>query len=590
MASSSIVLKQAEQQFKSGQPEQARQTLQRALQRTPNDADLNSCMCFILQRMGDMDRAMHFGARALALKPNDPAFVLNLANIFGAGGRHTEASDLMERVVKANPGDAAAWATLSSAYFLSGRLALAEDAARRGLAVHPLHPRISEQLSAAIRKWGRSREMFDVMRQASLKHPGDTDLAHEAAFNSNYPSDLSPEEVFEVHRYFGAVHMARARPMSIRLPSRADAERPLRVGFMSPDLRQHSVAYYAEPLIEGLDRSRFSVFLYALSKTSDEVTERFKRLAQGWCPAAHMPYDALAERIVFDKIDILVDLGGLTGGTRPHIYARRPAPVQATYLGYPNTMGLPTIDYRLVDSVTDPPGAERWAVERLVRLDPCFLCFRPPREAPDVAPPPHAANGFITFGSFNAGMKFSDQCVALWARVLKAVPGSRLVLKNFDLNMPEVREFVLRRFEREGIDPARLELISYAASTADHLGCYARVDIGLDTFPYHGTTTTCEAFHMGVPAISLEGRVHAARVGCSLLRAVGLPELIARSEEEFVRIAADLAGDPARIAAIRAGLRRRQKDSPLGDEPAFAARFGDALREMWRTRCAAAPS
>lgn len=585
MADTTTILKQAEQLFKSGKADQARVVLQRGLQRSPNDADLNSCMCFVLQRMGQMDQAMHFGTRALALRPNDTAFVLNLANIFGAGGRHAEAVDLLERVVAANPSDPGPWSTLSSAYFLSGLLAKSEEAARRGLALHPNHPRITEQLSAAIRKWGRCREMFEVMRDASLAHPEETDLAHEAAFNSNYPSGVSTEEVFEVHKRFGAVHMARARRMKITEPTPADAERPLRVGFMSPDFKQHSVAYYAEPLIENLDRAQFSVYLYSLCPKADEVTERFKRLAQGWCSAASMYYDALAERIVFDKIDILIDLGGLTGGTRPHIYARKPAPVQATYLGYPNTMGLPTIDYRLIDCITDPPGAERFAVERLVRLDPCFLCFRPPREAPSVAPPPMLKNGFVTFGSFNAGMKFSDQCVALWARVLKSSPGSRLVLKNFDLSMPEVREFLGSRFEREGVEAARIEMISYAPSTADHLGLYARVDIGLDTFPYHGTTTTCEAFHMGVPVISLEGGVHASRVGCTLLHAVGLPELIARSEEEFVRIAAGLAGDWDRVAAIRASLRERQARSPLGDEKGFASRFGAALREMWRARC-----
>lgn len=581
------ILRQAEQHLNAGRLEQARLLLQRSLQKSPNDADLNSCMCYVLQRMGQNDQAVHFGKRAASARPADLRFIENIAHIFGMAGKHGEAAEILERIVAAEPGNAGAWTTLSAAYFLMGRLAESERAARRGLEASPLHPRLSEQLSAVTRKLGRAAEAYEAVRQSSLKHGDDPEVAHEAAFNSNYPSGLQAEEVFEAHTRYGDILCAATKRLSIARPTTADADRPLRIGFISPDFRQHSVSHYAEPLIERLDRSQFSVHLYFTHNRPDAVTERFRRLAQGWCDAGSMSDDVLAQRIAFDRIDILIDLAGLTGGSRPGVLARKPAPLQATYLGYPNTTGLRTVDYRLIDGITDPPGiADRLAVEKLVRLDPCFLCFRPPSESPEVGPLPSAAGNPFTFGSFNAGMKFSDQCVRMWAEVTKAVPDARLFLKNFDLAMPEVREHLYARFERAGVARERIEMSAFADSIFEHLRLYHRLDLALDTFPYHGTTTTCEAFHMGLPVVTLEGDVHAARVGCTLLRAVGLPELIARSEEEYIRIATDLAHNRERLAAMRASLRERQARSPLGDEEGFAARFGGALRAEWRAYCA----
>ncbi|MBL8745890.1 MAG: tetratricopeptide repeat protein [Phycisphaerae bacterium] len=589
MADIESILRQIDQHLSAGRFEPARGLVHRALQKSPNDADLNSSMCFILQKLGQVEQAMHFGQRALAARPNDLRFVENIANIFGLAGRHVAAAEVLERVVAAEPHNANAWNTLCAAYFLSGNLASAESTARRALELHPRHPRLMEQLSAVARKHGRSAEAYSIVKEASLAHPEDTDLAHETAFNSNYPSGVPAREVFDAHRRFGELWCSKVKRIALPRPSPADADRPLRVAFMSPDLRQHSVAHYAEPVIAGLDRSRFNLFVYFIHPKPDDITARFRALVPpaNWCDGVHLPDDVLAQRVAFDKIDILVDLTGLTGGARAGVLARKPAHLQVNYLGYPNTVGLPTMDYRFIDSITDPPGvSDTLAVERLVRLDPCFLCFRPPANAPEVGPPPMLSNGFVTFGSFNAGLKFSDSCIAMWSNVLNAVPSSRLFLKNFDLALPEPREHLYSRFEKHGIARDRIEMQAFTATIPEHLRLYQKVDIGLDTFPYHGTTTTCEAFHMGIPVVSLEGSVHAARVGSSLLHAVGLPELIARSEDAFVKIASELAGNPARIASIRASLRDRQAKGTLGDEAGFAARFGDTLRHLWRNYCA----
>jgi predicted O-linked N-acetylglucosamine transferase (SPINDLY family) len=453
----------------------------------------------------------------------------------------------------------------------------------------PGSARLHELRAAVYRKQGRLAEAFAEVEAGLAANPTDEALAQEAAFNSNYPSGIDAACIAEAHRRFGALLVARTPRIAPRPPGPGDRDRPLRVAFMSPDFREHSVAYYAEPLIESLDRAAFEVWLYHTHGTKDAVTARFRGLAQGWCDAQSMSDEALAGRVALDRIDVLIDLAGLTGGARPGVLARKPAPVQVTYLGYPNTLGLSTVDARFIDGVTDPPTPgdeyERRAVERLVRLDPCFLCYRGAADAPAVAPPPMLASGRVTFGSFNAGMKLSERCVAMWSAVLRAVPGSRLLLKNFDLSLPEVQSRVRARLESAGVEGERVEVLGYTASPREHLALYARVDIGLDTFPYHGTTTTCEAFHMGVPVVTREGDLHAARVGCTLLRAVGLADLIARDDEAFVSIAAGLASDPARLGALRVSLRDRQAGGVLGDARAFADRFGAALRECWHRAC-----
>jgi protein O-GlcNAc transferase len=283
--------------------------------------------------------------------------------------------------------------------------------------------------------------------------------------------------------------------------------------------------------------------------------------------------------------------------------------VQATYLGYPSTTGLPEVDYRIVDAITDPPQpgeADRWASEKLFRLDGCFVCYSglnevgslrpakasqpsPAPTSPSSLPPPNAQRATLpcTFTSFNASSKLSDHILNLWARILRAAPDSRLLLKARGLDDPWVRDRVLAILTGQGIDPARLELIGYVPSAAAHLALYSRAHLALDTYPYNGTTTTCEALWMGTPMITLAGPVHASRVGASLLAAAGLPELVADSDDGYVELAASLARDPDRMARLRSGLRERVAASPLCDAPGFTRKLEAAYRTMWRTWCSA---
>jgi predicted O-linked N-acetylglucosamine transferase (SPINDLY family) len=293
----------------------------------------------------------------------------------------------------------------------------------------------------------------------------------------------------------------------------------------------------------------------------------------------------LADAIRRDRIDILVDLTGHTGGNRLATLALRPAPVQVTYMGYPNTTGLSAIDYRIVDVVTDPaPLADRLATEKLARLDPCFLCYAPPAQAPAVAPPPCARAGHVTFGSFNTHAKTSPPCAEAWARILEGVPGSRLLLKNWALADSSIVDRTRRLFAERGIDPERLDLRGETESKGEHLRTYAEVDVALDPFPYNGTTTTMEAMWMGVPVITLRGETHVARVGASLLTAVGEHDHVAGTIDEYARAAIEMAGDAVRLGSTRAARRDRVRSSPLCDGPGFTLKIESLYRRFWKDR------
>ena len=329
------------------------------------------------------------------------------------------------------------------------------------------------------------------------------------------------------------------------------------------------------------------MFCYANLPRPDPVTARLQRLVPHWRDIYKAPDAQVADRIRQDGIDILVDLAGHTAHNRLLLFARKPAPVQATWLGYPDTTGLKAMDHRLTDAHADPPGTtEHLHTEQLIRLPDCAWCFRPSEHAPPVSEPPMPRAGHITFGCFNALPKINAPLLRLWSEILLGVPGSRLLLKNAAVRDPSVQQRMRTVLEEAGVAPGRIELAGHIPEPAGHLASYGRVDIALDTFPYHGTTTTCEALWMGVPVVTLAGKTHASRVGVSLLANVGLPDLVARDPGEYVRIAAALGTDAHRLAEFRASLRERMAASPLMDATRFARNVEQAYREMWRAWCA----
>jgi len=364
-------------------------------------------------------------------------------------------------------------------------------------------------------------------------------------------------------------------------------DRRLRVAFLSPDLREHSCAYFLEPILRLLDREQFELYLYHDHFRVDAKSERFKALATVWRNFVSQPNQVVEQTIRADEPDIIVDLAGHTGmTTRLSIFARHLAPVQINYLGYPNTTGLSAMHYRFTDAMADPEGeADAFATEELVRFSSTAWVYQPPDSAPKINALPGAAASYVTFGCFNNLAKINDATLVLWARVLAAVPASRLLLKGWGLTDAATRQSYLARFTAAGLPAERIDLSDRTAEVAEHLALYHRVDISLDTFPYHGTTTTCESLWMGVPVVTLLGDRHASRVSASLLTAAGHPEWIARTQDEYVRLAAGLATDQAKLARLRAGLRSEIKASALCDYAGQGARFGASLRQCWRRHC-----
>ena len=331
-------------------------------------------------------------------------------------------------------------------------------------------------------------------------------------------------------------------------------------------------------------RAAIDVTLYADVARPDDYSARLQSYGAHWRDTVGRSDEALAALVREDGIDILVDLSGHTPGHRLLAFARKPAPVQVTWNGYPNTTGMAAIDHRITDALCDPPGAtEHLHRETLVRLPAIYMAWQPPADAPAVAPLPAQTRHAVTFGSFNSCYKITPALIALWSRLLARAPASRLMLLTIDGAVATTR--IRDLFAANGVDAARLD-IRPRVTHEEFLALHGEVDVALDAFPYHGTTTTCFSLWMGVPVVTRAGAVHAARVGASLLTNVGLPELVAHSDDEYVDIAARLAGDLPQLAALRAGLRERMTHSPLTDGRACARNLEHALRQMWMAWCA----
>jgi predicted O-linked N-acetylglucosamine transferase (SPINDLY family) len=419
-------------------------------------------------------------------------------------------------------------------------------------------------------------------RSALELAPDSASIFSGILFFSHYLVPADPDGLFELHRCYGEL-MRRTRPPRGGAGTHPpDPQRRLRIGYVSPNFSRHSVGYFIAPVIAAHDRSRYEVFCYYTHRLSDDTTARIRQAADGWRDVAGASDDALEALIREDRIDVLVDLAGHCKGNRLAVFARKPAPLQVTWLGYPDTTGLDTMDARITDAIADPaPEADTRHTERLRRIEGGFLTYEPPPDCPAVAARSAAP---VVFGSFNHVAKLNPATIAVWADILARVPGARLVLKSGPLDRAETRNRVLECFERHGVAAARIGVEGWREDRASHLSAYAEVDIALDTFPYNGTTTTCEALWMGVPVVSRVGTVHMSRVGASLLGCVGLGEFAARSDAAYVATAVALAHDGTRRAALRAGLRDRLRASPLLDHAGFTRRLEARYLEALATR------
>lgn len=538
-------------------PEAALEAWGQALRLRPGMWDTHHQCAQALMMLKRYDPALDHVRTAIALEPAVANPYTDLANLLWLrAGALTEAEWASRCAVRLAPGQAEGWGTLAGMLLYQGRAAEAVGAYHAAQAAAPDHPRLHSNLIYA----------------------------------RHYLGGITAAAMAAEHRNWHNRHAA-ALPQYTHHQHDRTPERRVRIGYLSPDFAQHPVSAFLEPLLAAHDRGQFSLHAYAAVTAPDATTARLRRLVDDWCDIAPLDDAAAAERIHHDGIDILVDLAGHTQGNRLLVLARKPAPVQVTWLGYPDTTGLNAVDYRLVDAVTDPPGsAEALHSEALLRLEGGFLCYRPVEGRPDPGPPPHRAQGWITFGSFNNLAKLSPDTLSVWTVLLRRLPEARLLLKNRSFADAGTRAAWQAHFQAAGITEERVLLWPPSESPLEHLAAYRAIDIGLDTFPYNGTTTTCEALSMGIPVITLAGDRHASRVGASLLARVGLEDLVTTSPAAYVERAVALAAASGMLAGWRAALPHRLRFSPLCDGRRFARQVEGAYRQIWQHWCMTSPS
>jgi predicted O-linked N-acetylglucosamine transferase (SPINDLY family) len=572
-----------------GQWAQAESLIRRAMAGQARNVDLAAMMSFVLYKQARPEQAEFFAKQVVAARPDDAHALHNLGNILVALGRHGEGLPHLERALSASPQEPAIHQELAMSLIGLHRYGDARQTLEDALARFPQHTSLLN-LYAFILQWiGRVEEGLPILRRVVAAEPDNVIFAQHLASMVSYAPGLSEREVLDACVGFGELENARYGPARVwkreEVCARLERGGPLHIGLISGDLREHAVAYLIEALLEHADPKRSVVSCYTTAAADDAVSQRLKKRSHRWRSVHHRSAADGAAAIENDRVDVLIDLSGFTNGNRLDILARKPAPVQMTYMGFPSTTGLEAVDYRVVDGVSDPDGDESLASETLLKLDPCFLSYRPVDNPPPVTSLPCGESGPVTFAAFSALIKFNTPMLELWARVLKAVPGSRLLLKHFAFAEPRVQKDVVDRLVRAGADPALIAALPPEPTARQVLPWYQKVDIALDTFPYNGTTTICEACLMGVPMVSLHGRTPPSRVSRSLFAAVGIQDLCVDTEDQFVEVAAALAKDRARLAGLRSSLRERFLKSSICDGPGFAARMTGACE--WAMKVAA---
>ena len=509
------------------------------------------------------------------------AWVL-LANVLEAQGALEGAARAMEQAMRLLPDHPGALYNQSGILRQLGRLQDAEAAAARAAQLDPGNADYLLAQCVALVLQGLTAEGLEVLRRARALAPRRTDLQSRELFLLNHVEGVSAEEIWQRHRAFGAQLEAQV-PARAHGPSNADKPR-LRLGFVSGELRTHPVALFLLPLLERLDRGRFSVTCYSSTPIKDAISQRLQGLCEGWVDALGWTDAELAARIEADGIDLLVDLDGHTSQTRVAVFAARPAPVQLAWVGYLNTSGLTRIDYRLTDVRCDPPAVSQpLHTEGLLFLPHSQWCYRPFLEVAAAGSAPCERNGFVTFGSLNNATKLTTEHAQRWGRILKALPTARLLVAG--VTSERKRQSLLDAVAAAGGSPERVRF----APRSDLEGYYRlmdQIDIALDSFPYGGGTTTFDALWMGVPVLTATGPLPASRSAASVLAALGLAPWIAAGIEGFEALAIERAKDTAAIAQLRRTLRDRLRTSPLMDERGFVAAFEAALQQAWRERAA----
>lgn len=562
--------------------DEAAAALQEAIQRQPDYAEAYNNLGIALMEAGQARQSIAAFENAIRLAPRDARKQMNFARALEWCRHYEAARAAAETSVTLDPSNADAWNQLGVVRFKLNEPALAIEAFHKAIALNPQLANAHNNLGNVLREQGRIAESIKARRAAIAIDPDHLDAWSNVLYTIHFDTTYDGAAILAEHRKWAALRADALAPSPATFANDRDANRPLRVGYVSPDLRHHVVGLFLLPLLVHRDPSQFHVTCYADVLTPDATSDQLRAHSDTWRLTRALSDDALTEQIEADQIDILVDLAQHSAGHRLLIFARKPAPVQVTYLGYPSTTGLSAIDYRLTDRFLDPPDQHRpFYSERNAYLESTYWCYAAPALAVDVNALPATTRGHVTFGCLNSSAKVSDDAMHAWARILLAVPRSRLILH---ANPGEFRDRALTLFAAQGIGVDRITFHA-RVTIANYFSLYNDIDIALDPFPYCGATTTLDALWMGVPVVSLVGDIAVQRAGLSILSRLGLSDLATTSTDAYISTAVKLAVDVERLSSLRRGLRERMRSSPLMNAPAFTRDVERLFRQMWQQWC-----
>lgn len=510
--------------------------------------------------------------------PSRTDIMLVLGMVFKQTRQINKAKEWFEKILKQEP-HALVYNELGYICQCTGHLPDAIQYQTKAVEAEPNNAELLANLARMLIGTGKTQEGIELFRKAVEAEPANAAVHSNLLFYLHHQPKLDPYKLFEEHKRWGRIH-APASLAKVSHSNVPEPDRRLRVGYISPDFCMHSVAYFFESLLDGHNHKVVEVYGYGNVRMPGTVTERLKQKFDHYRNIRGLDDEVVVDMIQRDKIDILVELSGHTADSRLLVMAHKPAPIQVTYLGSPDTTGLEAIDYRFTDVLADAPESQKFYTEELFFLPDGFLCYKPADFAPPVAPLPAFRNDYITFGSFNSSSKVHPHIIELWAKILRANQDSRILLKFGASADRRMREYYFQQFERLGISSSRVAICGWKPID-EHLRLYGEVDIVLDTYPCNGFTTTCEALWMGVPVISLAGKCHASRVGLSILNTIRLDIFATLTPAEYVAKATALAANHQALAQLRSSMRQRMKESALCDAKGFARKVEAAYRKMW---------
>jgi protein O-GlcNAc transferase len=558
---------------------------QRALQLEPRMVEARLNMGLLFHRQGDLTAAVRIYREAMAVAPDHIEVLSNLGSALTGLHHLPEACEVLNKALRLVPNHVGSHNNLGVALWEQSELDAAQTSYRRALALSPDHAVAHGNLGAVLQELGEHDAAIESYHRALSIDPDFADAQNNLLFTLNYHPEKSAQEIFAAYREYDVRVGVPLRSTWREHANSRDAARRLKVGYVSPDFRKHAVRHFLEPLLAHHDKQQVEMFAYAELSVEDDMTARYRACVDHWVPSVGLSDEALAERIRADGIDILIDLAGHTAKNRLRVFARKPAPVAVSWMGFGYTTGLSAIDYFLTDDACAPEGCEDLFAEQPWRLTTPGYAYRPAEGMGHVSSLPAQYRGFVTFGTLTRSVRINHRSIRVWSQILHRVPGSRLVVDSKNYLDDSMRTTLQDKFSAQGIDPERLEL-GFHSPPWDVL---RGMDIGLDCFPHNSGTTLFESLFMGVPFVTLAGRPSVGRLGSSILHGTGHPEWIARSEDEYADIAVALAGDLPALAALRVGLRPQMQASAVMDEPAFARKAEAAYREMF-SRWAAGPA